>query len=691
VKPVDKKSLTKQVLSSRDGGNASLIGTCVFAAVFLVAATAVAYWGVSRNEFINWDDGEYVTRNPHVRSGLTLEGIKWAFTQAYASNWHPLTWMSHMLDVQMFGMNPAGHHMVNLAIHILNTLLLLGFLAYSTRRSWASALVAALFALHPLHVESVAWVAERKDVLSTFFCFAAIWAYIWYANKSGLWRYMTVVLLFAMGLMSKPMLVTLPMVLLLLDYWPLERLDIHRVGYSLKMTSAGVSLRRLIIEKVPLMVMAIASAIVTLRAQRLAIMSLGSMDWVVRLTNAIVSYGRYAWKMVWPENLALYYPRPSEPLYWQAAVVLVLLASGAVLIWHGKSRKYARVGFLWYMVTLVPVIGIVQVGLQSHADRYTYIPLVGLFIAIVWWASEIIDKYPGLRRAAVLLAVTILIAVGALTWRTVGYWRDFETIFGRASAVTEKNCLALTNFGLSLMDRDDLDRAVTVLSQAVEAGPRDALALGALGSVLFKKGNFADALDLYFRALAASPRAALTNYDVGRTLARLRRFDEAEQYLRRAVELNDGFADAYAQLGVVLQHSDRLDEALAACKKALDISPDLAMGRVAIAGVYLKKRDFAAAAEAYAKAAESKADWLVYTNLGNCLERIGKSDAAEAAYRTAISLQPDAAQAHYNLGFLLAQMGRKKDAIAEVEKAISLEPGNADARALLQELQRLAP
>ena len=345
----------------------------VYIAFVLTIITAVVYSGVFKNDFINFDDNVYVTSNTHIQQGLSWEGVMWAFTTIYGSNWHPLTWISHMLDIQFFGLNPAGHHLTNLIFHILATLLLFGFLRYATGKVWVSSLVAALFALHPVHVESVAWVAERKDVLSAIFWFLTLWAYVYYTRSPNKRKYALVLILFAFGLLAKPMLVSLPFILLLLDYWPLERMTLNRQAVGL-----------LLLEKIPLLIMAVASSIITVIAQQEAISGFNRIDFKIRLSNAILSYCIYLWQAFWPTGLAIFYPYANPHSINVLGCSFLLVVVTVAVLWKGRQSKFLITDWFWFIIALIPVIGIVQVGGQAHADRYTYLPFIGIFIIFIW-------------------------------------------------------------------------------------------------------------------------------------------------------------------------------------------------------------------------------------------------------------------------------------------------------------------
>ena len=441
-------------------------------ALLLVAATAALYGRVAGFDFV-WDDEQYVVGNPPVRAGLTSDGVVWAFTTAHASNWHPLTWLSHMLDVELYGMNPAGHHVTNLVLHALNALLLAGLLSTMTGRLWESVVLAALFAVHPLHVESVAWVAERKDLLSTFFGLLSAWTYVAYTRRGGPARYALTAVFLAMGLMAKPMLVTLPLVFLLLDYWPLERMR------------RGASLVCLPMEKVPLLALSAASSVVTMSVQRSGGAVSGSDVLPIgqRLANALVSYVRYVGKTLWPENLSALYPHPYLPggqpwSAWQVVGAGLVLVAITVVVFRVARRPYARVGWLWFLGMLVPVIGLVQVGRQAMADRYTYLPLTGLFLIAVWGFADLSAGLrwhrASVRRVSGLIAAAVLSAYAVAAWTQVGSWRDSITLFRRAVQTHPDNPSMHNNLAWILATHPDStvrepDEAIRLARRASEA------------------------------------------------------------------------------------------------------------------------------------------------------------------------------------------------------------------------------
>ncbi len=437
----------------------------VIVSVVLIMATLAVYWQVQNHEFVNYDDDLYVTDNPHVKAGLTREGAIWAFVATHAGNWHPLTWLSHMLDCEVYGVNPWGHHLTNLLLHIGNTILLFLLFRHVTGAVWRSTLVAALFALHPLHVESVAWVSERKDVLSTLFWLSTMWTYLRHVESPGFRWYLLALLSFALGLMAKPMLVTLPFVLLLIDYWPLGRLQFGQSNRTHESMTPGLqrsSVSSLIFEKVPFFAISAVSSTVTYIVQ-LSAGAMPSQDVLplqVRTANALVSYISYIGKMIWPHHLAVSYPHPGSNLpLWQIAGASLLLVFISALVIRGAGRfPYLVVGWLWYLGTLVPVIGLVQVGSQAMADRYTYVPLIGLFVIIVWGAPNLVRRWRHGRFLLVSSSGVLLLTLMACTWLQTSYWKDSFTLFQRTLDVTADNWRAHNGLGLALEPLDGRGR-----------------------------------------------------------------------------------------------------------------------------------------------------------------------------------------------------------------------------------------
>ncbi len=491
-------------------------GLQILICLVLAGATLLPYVQVKNYDFITFDDNMYVAENRQVLAGISWPGIKWSFTSLDAGNWHPLTWLSHMLDSQLYGSWAGGHHVTNVAFHLANTLLLFLFLARVTQALWPSALVAALFALHPLHVESVAWVSERKDVLSTFFWLATLWAYGRYVAAPSVRRYLSVVLLFALGLMAKPMVVTLPFVLLLLDYWPLGRVEAGLaavpglIGENIPNPGPPKQVYwRLILEKIPLFVLAILSCLITLAAQRAggSVMSLVHWPLGPRLANALVAYIKYGVKLFWPPPMAMFYPLAPVP-WWQAlAAGLILLIVSVLLLARARRYPYLAVGWLWYLGTLVPVIGLVQVGGQALADRYMYIPSIGMFIIVAWGIFAVTKHWRHQKVVLALGSAVVLCACFWATWIQVGYWRNSETLFTHTIQVTGPNYMAYHHLGTDLVNRGKLGQAIALYKQTLAIAPSYAPAYNNLGCVYARQGRFEEAVPYFKEAIRLSPYA----------------------------------------------------------------------------------------------------------------------------------------------------------------------------------------
>ncbi|MGO9147156.1 MAG: tetratricopeptide repeat protein [Desulfomonilia bacterium] len=569
--------------------------------VIIIAACVFAvYWQVNGFNFINFDDPVYITTNKDIRHGLTIDGLKFAFICVYASNWHPLTWISHMLDVEMFGLNPGMHHLTNVLLHILNSILLFLVFERMTGALWRSAVVAALFALHPIHVESVVWISERKDVLSTFFWMLTMLAYHWYVMNKTISRYLLVALLFGLGLMAKPMLVTLPFVLLLLDFWPLRRNEL-----SFRLTSTDslheqnmwphINLHGavpLILEKTPLIVMAVIAGSETFYAQWVggAVNSLGQVPLAMRVQNAITSYVAYLWKMIWPMHLAVFYP---YPWHFNIAVVasclifLTIVTFTVIIV--GKRMPYLATGWLWYLGTLVPVIGIIKVGSQAMADRYTYIPLIGIFVMVVWGLRDIFSRW---SYGKVALGSLALIILALLTWATsiqVATWKNSEILFSHALAVTKDNYLAHDNLGVALFDRGDVDGAIKHYRESIRLRRNYVNAQCNLGVALAKKKQYAEAFTHYRECLRIKPGYSEAYYNMGVALADLGRKDEAVKQYTEVLKNYPRHENAHRNLGLLLAEKGNFDEAIAHYYKALDANPDNVGTRINLADSLLKK------------------------------------------------------------------------------------------------------
>jgi protein O-mannosyl-transferase len=509
----------------------------------LVLATVIAYEPVRHNELVNYDDRTYITENPNITAGITLHSIIWAFTSSYSANWHPLTWLSHMMDYQLYGLKPLGHHVTNLIIHIANTLLLFLILKQMTAAMWKSAFVAAAFALHPVHVESVAWAAERKDVLSTFFWMLTILAYVHYVKKPNIKSYLFVILAFALGLMSKPMLVTLPFVLVLLDYWPLDRFENFKSSFY-----------KLIHEKIPLFAMSAGSCIITFIVQKRggAVSDLTGWPWHARILNGLGSYFNYIVKILYPTKLAVLYPFEGT-LSIQAALAAILGASLLLYYW-GRGRRWLVIGLLWYLGTLVPVIGIVQIGEQMMADRYTYIPSIGVFIIIAWGAEEIFlsKHFPKIVPAAVSAAA--IAAMILITRVQTGYWKDTPTLFKQAIAVTKNNYTMLNDYGAYLCMQGNYEEGLKYSAEALKMRPDFLPARTNLCAGLLHEKKYDEAIIVINETLQMVgewPEAYKLYYSLGLAYANKGNLDLAEINLTKSAALRPDFAPARHYLSIV--------------------------------------------------------------------------------------------------------------------------------------------
>jgi Flp pilus assembly protein TadD len=539
----------------------------------LALATAVVFWQVCTYDFINYDDPLYVYENPNIQAGITLKAIKWAFTTSHASIWHPLPWLSHMLDWQLFGPNAGGHHLTSLILHIANTLLLFIVLKQMTNRPWPSAFVAALFALHPLHVESVAWVSERKDVLGTFFWMLTMWAYARFVSRPKVASYLLVVALFALGLMAKSMLVTLPFVLLLLDYWPLDRLSPKR-----QKAGSKYSLAYLLIEKIPLFVMTLAACIVTFIRQKKGgtMYTTEELGLPIRLANASISYLQYITKMIWPARLAMFYPHPGQNVSVLCAVIsaAVLLVITILVLRFAKNHRYLLTGWFWYLGTLVPVIGLVQVGMQAMADRYTYITLTGLFIIIAWGLPELLGKWPYRKIMLWASSLIVLSALATQAHLQQQYWKNSIMLCEHALKVTKNNYEAHFCMTPMLLEQGRIEEAIWHNAEAVRIKPDYTDALNGLGYALANTGEFDEAISLYNKALQIAPDSINIHLNLGLALTSSGKFAEAIKEYEKILLIQPQNAVAHNDLAVMLLQQEKFDQAIEHFNQAIQIDPN---------------------------------------------------------------------------------------------------------------------
>jgi tetratricopeptide (TPR) repeat protein len=553
-KPKRKKQRASAVVSKKPRSAPALL---IYA--LLLLATFATYAPVRHFDFVNYDDPDYVSNNPHVQQGLTPDGLRWAITSGDAANWLLLTRISEMVDVELFRLDSGMHHLVNVVFHALATILLFAFLHRATRALWPSAFVAFVFALHPLHVESVAWVSERKDVLSACFWFLALWAYVWYAERPGWSRYLLVAAAFCLGLMAKPMLVTLPFVLLLLDLWPLRR--------------------RAIREKIPLFAITAAAAVVTYLVQQgsRAVKTVSVFPIGLRVENALVSYAVYLGKLFWPSGLAVFYPYPHHIALWEPVLAGLLLLGISALV---LRTSYLAVGWFWFLGTLVPVIGLVQVGAQARADRYMYIPMVGLLIMLAWGGAEVLKRWPTVKPALAGVAAAACVACVFASSRQLAYWQNSETLFTHAIDVTKGNYVAQHNLGLAIADQPGrLPEAIEHYKSALAIRPDSVEAHSDLGNALAQSGQLQAAIAEYQAALRLAPDSAIPHNNLGNAFFRAGRLEEAIAQYKTAVRLKPDYADAHNNLGAALASLGRTQEAVEEFRAALRIQPDYAQAR----------------------------------------------------------------------------------------------------------------
>jgi tetratricopeptide (TPR) repeat protein len=678
-------------------------GVCIF----LAAITLAVFGRTSHYGFVNFDDNEYVFENPVVQKGLTLEGFRWALTCGEIGHWHPLTWLSHMLDCQLCGLNAGGHHLTNVLLHTATVILLFLVLRRMTGFLWRSAFVAAVFAIHPLRVESVVWVAERKDVLSAFFFMLTLGAYVRYVRRPrSMIRYGTVVGFFALGLLSKNMLVTLPFVLLLLDYWPLNRFS----SFTPKV------LLRLVVEKIPLFVLTVVSCVATALVPEK--MGAGiKLSFALRMENAVVSYVTYLWQMVCPSGLVCLYPNPVNhlpPGQVVGALGLLLAVSGSVFAFR-KTQPCLLIGWLWYLGMMIPVIGIVQISYYAHADRYTYLPQIGIYAAVTWIAAEWAAKWQVSRAVLGSLMASVLAVLMVCAWKQTEYWKNSETLWTHTIACTTGNYFAHNglgftlvqkgsveegisqyqqalqinpdfaeahyNLGIALRQKGKVDEAISHYQTALQINPRHANAHNNLGGALLQKGNVAEAIFHFQKALQINPDDVEARYNLGNAVLQKGSVDEAIAHFQKALQIKPDDAQAHNNLGNALYQKGAVDEAIAHFQKALQINPDYAEARYNLGNALLQKGSVDEAITHFQKALQINPDYAeAHNNLGNALLQKGAVAKAIFHFQKALQFNPDDAEAHNNLGGALLQKGAVDEAIVHFQKALQINPDYAGAR-----------
>jgi tetratricopeptide (TPR) repeat protein len=627
----------------------------------LIWLTVIAFWQVRHNDFINLDDRVYVTNNAHVKEGLTFKSVYWAFTSTQNGQWNPVACLSHLLDYTLFGLNAGGHHVTNLLFHIINSLLLFFLLRRMTATLWQSGFVAAIFALHPLHVESVAWIAERRDVLHAFFFLLTIWSYINYLEKPQRGRHISVLLCFVLAVMSKPMAVTLPFTLLLLDYWPLDRVRIGEKDNMPEPFTApfpktirhNVPISTLVIEKVSLFSVAVVISLFTLFSAWgvKSLSSLETLPLTVRIENATVSYIEYILKTIWPKSLAVLYPHPMTIPVWKVVCSTLLLLTITILVTLGtRKHPYLIVGWLWYLITLLPVIGLLQAGIQSMADRFMYMPMIGLLMMAIYGISDMCKRWSYKRWALAVLGVLLLISLIVTTRAQVKLWRNSEALFRHTIQVTNNNYLIYNYLGAELLIQGRHQEALIHFNRSLEINPSYADAHCNLGVLLLRQGKYREAISPLHAALQIKPEhvEALTN--LGIILSKYGKVKEAMHLFSEAMRINPKFEEAYFNQGNLLLKIEKYEEAIHYFNEALKINPG---------------------------------NSITYNSLGVSSMRSGNAEKAVDYFYKALDINPDDADAHCNLGSLFIQQGKYEKAIFHLTETLRVNPSDGEAHLAL--------
>ena len=679
--------------------------------IFLAIATLVAFWPVTSCNFIGLDDPEYVTENPHIQHGISVEGVQWAFTGIHVNFYHPLTMISHMLDAQIYGLNPQGHHLTNLLFHLTNTLLLFSVLSHMTKAPWKSAFVAALFAVHPLNVESVAWVSERKNVLSTFFWMLTMVAYVHYVERPRLKNYLTVILLFVLGLMAKPTLVTLPFVMLLLDHWPLRRFEqgrpemkdeLHGLGSrdgkmtGLKVKSSSLCTRDaaapnhsyrlattlpLIIEKIPLFILIPVFSILAYIAEGEAVENL---PWNVKVPNALVSYAIYIIKAIWPANLSVFYPHRGLWPVWQVAGASLLLASvTGVVIMTARKYRYLFVGWLWFIGTMVPAIGIVQISDFGRADRFTYIPTIGLFIMVAWGVPELLKTGRYSRQVLAGLSLSIFLVLSATTWVQVGYWRSDSDLFNHSLETTTGNCVLYANRGVAYAKLGKYKQAIADFDKVLEIDPVSARIYYERGLAQAMLGNYMQAINDYDSSIRINPRFAMAYSNRGSAYTSIGNRKKAILDYDKALQLNPQLASAYYNRGNAYVALGRIKDAIADFDSAIQLNPKSANAYCNRGSTYAALGDQRQAILDYDRAIRIDPRLgLAYYGRGRAYAVLGNREQAIADYNRTIEISPEDALAYKNRALLYNGIGNQQQAYEDLKSAAML--GDKEAQDLLR-------
>jgi tetratricopeptide (TPR) repeat protein len=633
----------------------------------LAAITFAVFGQTAGFGFVNYDDNVYVYENANVAGGLSLKGLAWVFTHADCNFYHPLTMLSLMGDYQLHGLHAGGYHFTNVLLHTASAILLFLILRQMTGALWRSAFVAAVFAIHPLRVESVAWVAERKDVLGCFFFMLTLGAYARYVRKpNSRARYLVVAAAFVLALLSKPTMVTLPFVLLLLDYWPLNRFEQSR------------KLSGLILEKIPLLALAAGACVMTVLAEGKAIATLATVSMPLRFGNAVVSYAVYLRQMVWPEGLAVPYPPYNSLPPWEVALAGALLAVLSAVAWGERRRRpWMLIGWLWYLGMLTPMIGIVQVGAFPHADRYTYLPQIGIYVAVTWLAAE----WRLSRVALGGLMAGVLAVLMFCAWKQTAYWKSDETLWPQMLACTTGNYMAHFNLGNALRQEGRVDDAITHYEEALQIAPRDAETHNNLGIALSQKGREDDAITCFQKALEIQPDYAEAHHNLGKALFETGKIDDAITHFQQASQIKPDYADAFLMLGNAFLQKGSVDNAITQYQQALEIQPAFALAHDNLAIALRRKGRVDEAIAHFQQALQINPDDAdAHNNLGNAQLQKGRVDEAIACYQKALQFKPGSATMHFNLGNAFMQKGNADEAIAHFQQGLEIQPADPSAQ-----------
>jgi tetratricopeptide (TPR) repeat protein len=648
----------------------TVFGVCIF----LTVATWLVFGQTVHHEFVNFDDKAYVYENPVIQNGVTVEGLRWALTYGEIGHWHPLTWFSHMLDCQFYGLNAGGHHLTNVLLHTVTALLLFLVLQSMTGFLWRSAFVAAVFAIHPLRVESVAWVAERKDVLSGLFFMLTIGAYVRYVrHPPSMIRYGVVMTFFTLGLLAKNMLVTTPFVLLLLDYWPLGRLSDP---------SPQIVFRR-VAEKVPLLLLTILSCVATAFVPE-KVTAADRLSFALRMENALASYVTYLWQMIHPAGLTCLYLNPADHLaLWQTtgSLGLVLAISGSVYAFR-KTHPYLAVGWLWYLGMMIPVIGIVQISYYAHADRYTYLPQIGLYLALTWMGAELCAAWRHRRLLLGGFSTLVLVALFFCARVQTSYWRNSESLWTHALDCAPDNTVAQNNLGDFLARKGKVDEAISLFKHALQIKPDYAEAHYNLANALIQKGNVDEAIVHYQEALRIKPKYVEAHNNLANTFIQMGRVDEAITQFQLALQLlKPDRAEAHMNLANALIQKGNVDEAITQLQKALQIEPDHVLVRNTLGYALLQQGKVDEAISQFQMVLQFKPDYAnAHFNLANALIQKGRVDEAITRFQRVLEIKPGFAEAHYDLANALIQNGRVDEAITHFQLALQIKPDYPEAQ-----------